>query len=233
MPETASPSPGAGVHLDSAERRERRLAEAHGHPAALLLIDLQNDYCHPDGVFARAGFAVADLAALVAAVNDLLAGARAGGRPVVWTATVWNDREDVGRLAQRSPFLAEAGLRRGSWGAEMLAELDFRPEQDVVVEKRRFSAFHETSLQSTLHADGTDTLVVGGVRTDFCVESTVRDAFFRDHDVFVVGEAVAGYVPQLHEHSLQLMNTVFAQVVDVADARTLLQAAAGAGRRVD
>jgi nicotinamidase-related amidase len=223
MASTVPPAPGARVHGDSDERRTQRLADASGRPCALLLIDLQNDYCHPDGVFARAGFTVADLPALVTATNALIASARAAGAPLIWTATTWEDADDVGLLGRRSPFLAADGLRRGSWGAAMLDELDFQPDADRVVEKRRFSAFHETGLVGEL--GDAEVLVVGGVRTDFCVESTVRDAFFRDYDVFVVSDAVAGYVDVLHESSLRLMNTVFAQVVGVEDARQLMAAA--------
>ncbi len=217
----SSGAPGAAVHRDSAERRRTRIEEARSRTPALLLIDLQNDYCHPEGVFAGAGFTVPDLTGLVAAVNALVAATRAGGHPVVWTTTVWADRADVGLLAHRSPFLADTGLRRGSWGAQLLDGLDVR-EDDAIVEKRRFSAFHETSLDDLVRDAGIGTLVVGGVRTDFCVESTVRDAFFRDQDVLVVTDAVAGFVPELHEHSLQLMNTVFAQLVSGAEAAELL-----------
>jgi ureidoacrylate peracid hydrolase len=225
MPDSASPSTGAAVHGDSATRRAQRLADAHGRPAALVLIDLQNDYCHADGAFARAGFVVADLSALTAATNALIAAARTAGVPVIWTTTVWRDAADVGRLAQRSPFLAADGLRPGGWGVQILDALDVDPARDTIVEKRRFSAFHETTLERTLTDAGAETLVVGGVRTDFCVESTVRDAFFRDYDVFVVEPATAGYVPALHEHSLRLMNTVFAQLVDVEEAGELMRAA--------
>lgn len=214
------------AHLDSARRRADRLAAARGTNAALLLIDLQHDYCHPDGVFGRAGLKLDDLDGLVDAVNALSLAARAAGCPVIWAATVWNDEADVGLLARRSPFLAREGLRRGSRGADLLGRLE-RDATDHVVEKRRFSAFHETALATLLGDLSAKTLVVSGVRTDFCVESTVRDAFFRDLDVFVVADAVAGYVPALHEHSLTLMNTVFAQTVDLAEACQLLAATSG------
>jgi ureidoacrylate peracid hydrolase len=227
MPETVAHAPGTGVHADSDARLRARVAAAAGRTAALVLVDLQNDYVHPDGVFAGAGFVVDDVDGLVAATNALVGAARAAGLPVVWTTTIWADRAALGRLAERSPFLAKAGLRPGTWGAALLDGLDARPE-DLVVEKQRFSAFHETGLADALA--GVETLVVGGVRTDFCVESTVRDAFFHDHDVFVVADATAGYVAHLHEHSLQLMNTVFAQVVDEAAGCAVLRAGVARGR---
>ncbi|KRV47858.1 hypothetical protein AQ490_05725 [Wenjunlia vitaminophila] len=179
---------------------------------ALLVIDVQNDYCHPDGVFAAAGLRVADPDALVDRINALVAAARAHHRPVIWVDMEWPDDASVGLLAERSPFLRTRGLRRGTWGAQPLAGLDRRPE-DHRVTKPRFSAFHRTDLAALLGELGVGTLVVAGVRTDFCVESTVRDAFFRDLRAVVAADAVAGYVEDLHRNSLRLMGTVFAEVV--------------------
>lgn len=182
---------------------------------AAVIIDVQNDYCHPDGVFARAGLKVDDLHSLIERVNTLVRAARAAGRPVIWVRMQWMDRADVGLLAQRSPFLREEGLRVGTWGAQPVEGLAVSTE-DRVVTKKRFSSFHETDLDQVLADAGVDALAVAGVRTDFCVESTVRDAFFRDLEVVIVRDAVAGFFPDLHEASLRVMDTVFASVQDVA-----------------
>lgn len=188
---------------------------------ALVVVDLQNDFCHPDGVFHRAGLRLEDLDGLVERVNVLTRAARTAGHLVLWTRMVWDDDAALGLLAERSPFLATEGLRRGSWGAELLDGLQTDAD-DVVLDKTRFSSFYGTDLERLLGERGIGTLVVAGVRTDFCVESTVRDAFFRDMRVVVVRPAVAGYIPALHEHSLALMGTVFAQVVDADEALHLL-----------
>lgn len=201
-------------------------AAAASATAALVVIDVQNDYCHPDGVFAAAGLRVAGLEGLVERINALVAAARSGGRPVVWVRMEWPDDDSVGLLAERSPFLRERGLRRGTWGAEPVAGLDVRPGDHVVV-KPRFSAFHRTSLDDLLARLAVDTLVMAGVRTDFCVESTVRDAFFRDLRVVVARDAVAGYVEELHAASLRLMGTVFAEVVGGGQAAGLLAGGPG------
>ncbi|ODU03728.1 MAG: hypothetical protein ABS81_13160 [Pseudonocardia sp. SCN 72-86] len=192
-----------------------------GDGTVLVVIDVQNDYCHADGVFAGAGLRVSDLDGLVSRINILVAAARAGGRPVVWVRMEWDDDTAVGLLAERSPFLATTGLRSGTWGAELVAGLDPIPG-DTVLRKRRFSAFHDTTLDDVLAGLGATTIVVAGVRTDFCVESTVRDAFFRDLRVVVASDAVAGFVDDLHRNSLRLMGTVFADVAPTADVvRTL------------
>lgn len=188
---------------------------------ALLVIDMQNDYCHPDGVFARAGLRVTGLDDLVQNVNTLAAAARSAGRPVIWVRMEWADDADVGLLAERSPFLRKQGLRRGTWGCELVAGLDRAPGDREIL-KPRFDAFHRTGLDDLLHGLGVGTLVMAGVRTDFCVESTVRAAFFRDLKAVVPREAVAGYFEDLHQNSLRLMDTVFADVVPIADATELL-----------
>lgn len=188
---------------------------------ALLVIDMQNDYCHPDGVFARAGLRVDGLDDLVGHVNALVAAARSAARPVIWVRMEWAEDADVGLLAERSPFLRGQGLRRGTWGGELLGGLDRAPGDHEIV-KPRFDAFHRTGLDDLLRDLGVGTLVMAGVRTDFCVESTVRAAFFRDLRAIVAREAVAGYVEDLHAGSLRLMGTVFAEVVPVGDAAAAL-----------
>lgn len=206
----------------SLPHRQPDVEAAAGRRTAVLLVDMQNDFCHADGVFARAGLRLEGLGDLIARVNALAAAARDGGHLVVWTAMTWDDDEAVGRLAARSPFLAREGLRRGTWGAALLDGLEV-DGGDRVLEKTRFSAFFDTGLEAMLRGEGIDTLVVAGVRTDFCVESTVRDALFRDFEAFVPADAVAGYVPDLHEHSLRLMGTVFARIITAQEATELLR----------
>ena len=182
---------------------------------AVVLVDLQNDYVHPDGAFASVGLRLPDVDRLIADVNRLLAAARAVEMPVVWVRMQWDDASQMGLLS--GGFLAESGLRTGTWGAELYAGLDVRPGDDHVV-KTRFSGFFRTDLESVLQRHRVDGLLVGGVRTDYCVESTVRDAFFRDLPVWVVQECVDGFVPDLHEASLRTMDSIFADVVPLEDA---------------
>lgn len=204
--------------------RQATFEEAAGRRLALVAVDLQNDYCHPDGVFHRAGLRLpdGDRKRLVQETNRLARAARAAGHLVIWTRMVWDGDDDVGLLARRSPFLAREGLRRDTWGAELLDDLAVE-ESDVVVDKPRFSAFYDTDLERVLADAGVEALVLAGVRTDFCVESSVRDAFFRDIDAFVVADAVAGYFPALHDHSLRVMDTVFARVISAEEALRLLE----------
>lgn len=210
---------------DEAFLRRQARPEARARiGSAVLVIDMQNDFCHPDGVFARAGgMRIQDLEGLIERVNRVVAAAREHGADVIWATMVWASDAEVG-LLRRGGFLAKEGLREGSWGAEMLSGLDVRAG-DPVVEKKRFSAFFRTELEELLQDRGIGRLYIAGVRTDYCVESTVRDAFFRDLEVVVMRDCVAGYFETLHEGSLTEMATIFAEVVDADVAISMLKAA--------
>ncbi len=194
------------------EPPQRRLPD-RGRPTALIVIDVQNDYCHPLGRFAAAGLVVTDLDRLRAAVNAHVAAARAAGAPVVWVTMVYDDVADIGLLRESSPVDLSLALRRGEWGSQLLDGLDVAPT-DPVVPKQRFSAFFATDLDEFLRSQGIERLVVCGVRTDVCVESTVRDAFMRDYEVLLSSTASASYFPQLHAASLRALGVLFAETSD-------------------
>lgn len=177
----------------------------------MLVVDVQNDYCSADGVFDRVGLRADDLSGLVSTINRVTAAGRSTDTPVVWVRMEWRHEGDVGILAERSPFLLDEGLRAGTWGAQIVDGVELG-SRDIHVTKRRFSAFFDTELHDVLQERDVDRLYVLGVRTDFCVESTVRDAFFRDYDVTVVSDGVRGYVEAMHDASIAVMSTVFARV---------------------
>lgn len=183
---------------------------------ALLVIDVQNDYCHPEGVFAKSGFDVRSIPPIYRNINLLVDYQRKKNAPVIWVKMIWDTDEEVGHLGERSPFLKHEGLRRGTWGAEIVHELDVDDEESIV-EKKRFSAFYNTRIERVLQSLRVEKLIMTGVRTDFCVESSIRDAFFRDYEVVMVRDGVAGYIQQLHENSLKVMGTIFADVKNTED----------------
>ena len=184
---------------------------------AVVLVDLQNDFCHPDGVFHQVGMKVEGLDALIERVNRLVEAGRANGHRIVWVKMVWQNDAALGLIAKKSAFLAKRGLRANTWGAELLKGLHVSAS-DTFVEKTRFSGFYKTTLEQLLRGAGITDLFIGGVRTDFCVESTVRDAYFRDFEVKVVADTCAGYKQDMHEASLRVLNTVFSKVISLDEA---------------
>jgi ureidoacrylate peracid hydrolase len=178
---------------------------------ALVLIDVQNDFCHPEGATARSGKSVEAAAGMMAPLQRLLARARGAGVHVIFVQmlqTPWTVTKT---------YLYKGGDQRradkclaGTWGAEFygVAPLDGEP----VVTKHRYSAFVGTSLETILHALGVSTLVMTGVATNVCVESTARDAFMRDYDVVVVSDCTATSNPTAHEGTLANIRDYFGRV---------------------
>ena len=154
---------------------------------ALVVVDMQNAFCRDEGSTALIGLDAARLKAAVAPCRRLLEGARASGLPVIFTRYAYRpDYADGGILVRYLvPALGRADhLAAGSWDAALLDEFAPRPTE-VVVDKNRPSAFYAPAMEAALARLDVDTLVVCGVTTSCCVESTVRDASQRDYKVFV------------------------------------------------
>ena len=174
---------------------------------ALLVVDMQNGFCHPEGSFARIGLGLegADTAVRNAAVA--IGQARQAGLPVVYTRHLYRPgRADEGRaLKQNSAALAGVnGLAAGTWDADVVDELGCR-SGDLIVDKVRFDAFQWTSLEPLLHGLGVAELVVCGVVTNICVETTIRSAFLRDFPVIMLADCCAAATRRLHELSVEVL----------------------------
>jgi maleamate amidohydrolase len=186
-----------------------------GARPALLVIDLCRAYTEPDGPFA-----LPDPGPAVAATAELVAAARARGALVAWTAVRYAaGLEDGGLFVHKVPALAcFVEDAPGDWGALTLAP---GPGEPVVV-KQYASAFFGTSLASTLHAAGIDTVVVAGVSTSGCVRATAMDALNCGFRPQVVRQACADRTPALHDNNLADLDAKYADVVDLPEALTHL-----------
>ncbi|HKY14676.1 MAG TPA: isochorismatase family cysteine hydrolase [Microthrixaceae bacterium] len=187
--------------------------------AAVLVVDLQHDFLHPDGAYARAGVVAPALAEVPGRVVPLLDAARGAGVPVIFsqfTLVPGRDGEPLisDHLRALRPFLGRGDFAPGSPGQATLAELG---EADAVVEKVAYSAFAHTRLDWWLRKVGVEQLVVCGIVTNGGVASTVRDAHVREFDVWVVGDGCAAFDADAHEATLRSLSTI-APVVSVADA---------------
>lgn len=184
---------------------------------ALLVIDMQNGFCHERGSINGIGLPAARLAPAIEPCARLVAAARKARVPVVYTRYLYRpDYADAGIMASELiPDLKQArALMAGTWDVDVVDEL--RPaEDDIVIDKNRPSAFYGTILESVLHGLDASNLVVCGVTTNCCVETTVRDAGQRDYRAFVVEDAVAEYEDDRHEVALKSMGMLFARLVTV------------------
>jgi ureidoacrylate peracid hydrolase len=146
---------------------------------AVVVIDLQNDYCHDDGTFAQIGYDVARAQAIIGAVNELVELAHRLQVPVVYLRTTHGPWTDAPAWLRR-PRAGDADIERkalvqaGTWGAELYG---VSPQaRDLVLTKHRYSGFAYTPLELALRAKCRDTVVLAGALTDVCVEATAIDA---------------------------------------------------------
>lgn len=190
---------------------------------AVVVIDPQNDFLHPDGWYAKSGVDIAHMRASIAPTLRLVRAARERRVPIVWTRHGYRSMRDAGPFIEHRPFLKDGGLRQGTWGYEILAELEPKPE-DWVVDKMRLSAFFQSNLETVLRSLDAETVLFAGVLTNQCVAATSKDASFRDFKPIVVAEATGTTLPHLHEPALEMMRVGWAEVRGIAEAEAELAA---------
>lgn len=186
---------------------------------ALLVVDMQNGFCHERGSINGIGLPAARLAPAVEPCRQLLEAARDAGIRTIFTRYVYRpDYTDAGLMGNELiPALKDAEtLKAGTWDVDVVDKLEPAAE-DIVIDKNRPSAFYGTDLETVLRGLGIENLVVCGVTTNCCVESTVRDAGQRDYRTFVVTDAVAEYEDDRHEVALKSMGMLFGHLTTVSD----------------
>jgi len=183
---------------------------------ALLVIDMQNDFCHADGALGKRGIDLAPTQALVPRLVAFVASLRAARLPILYTQTCHDAWTDSLAWRERQDGSAGALCRTGSWGAEFFG---VRPRDDErVVIKHRYDAFYGTDLDLILRARGLHTLLVTGVATNVCVETTAREAFVRGYRLVMIADCLAGSSIGEHEASLGTMERLFGVIVVSSDA---------------
>jgi len=176
---------------------------------AIVVVDLQNDFCHPDGWLASIGVDVSGASSPVEPLQETLPVLRAAGAQVIWLN--WGNREDLANLPPGVRHVYDADgnstgigdslpngsavLTEGSWAAALVDELVPEPE-DVQVSKYRMSGFFDTPLDSILRRMRVDTVLFAGVNTDQCVLATLSDAACLGYDVVLVEDLCATTSPQ-------------------------------------
>ena len=188
---------------------------------ALVLIDLQNDFLHPDGAYARGGCANPVAQSLPEHLLPLAQALKAQGGVVVASQfTLWPDAQGEPmvspHLRRLRPFLRRGDFAPGSWGqagVDALASV-----VDVSVQKVAYSAFFNTQLDWLLRKAGIGRVAVCGIVTNGGVASTVRDAHMRDYDTTVIADGCAAFKAETHDTALADMATV-ARVATVAQLR--------------
>ena len=193
--------------------------------AGLLIIDLQNDFIHTDGAYARSNQSSEMIAALPNRVLPVANALRQAGGWVVSTQfTLVPGKQGEPfispHLKEMRPFLRKGDFAPGSWGNTLVDELQ---PADLTVEKVAYSAFFMTRMEWVLRKAGIDTLFICGIVTNGGVASTVRDAHVRDFKTFVLSDGCAAFSNETHERALGDLSTV-SSLISCTDATEMISA---------
>lgn len=178
---------------------------------AVIIIDMQNDFCHPDGWIGGMGIDTGPARALADPINHVTKSLREKGVPIIWVT--WGVRPDKRNLSPgtQHPFNPNGMgpglsgeirnsertynvLRKHSWGAVIIDDLEQGPD-DVYVDKHRISGFWDTPLDSILSNLGIKTVMFAGVNADHCVLGTLMDANFHGYDTILLEDCTATTSP--------------------------------------
>jgi nicotinamidase-related amidase len=194
---------------------------------ALVIIDMQRDFCCAGGYADRAGLDVDRLAAPIPHIARLADRFRIADLTIIYTREGHrNDLSDCSPSKLRRSVLAGAAigsegplgraLVRGQYGHDIVDELAVQPS-DIMIDKPGYSAFHATDLDHILRARGVETLVLTGVTTDVCVHSTLRSAIDRGYDCVTISDATACHDHHIQQAMLQLIegeSNIFGRVMN-------------------
>ncbi len=186
--------------------------------AALLLIDLQVGFCSPEGHTGQK-IDVSGFEPVLESARRLAEASRAVGMPVIFTTMAFAPDYSNGGLTTselRPNLPVENALRADMPDREIMPILAPQPEDDII-EKQRYSAMIKSPLPALLEKRGIDRLVVGGVTTSMCVESTVRDLAMMDYRTFVVPEACGDLRADWEEKTMDIIKSAFGRVVPETD----------------
>lgn len=197
---------------------------------ALLIVDVQNDFCHEDGAFSI--HRKVDLTHARNAVSALLLfaeGVRKLGIPILFVRTVHSEWTDSPSWLGRMKGNAEEMhiCVPGSWGGEFYRIAPAK--SDCVIVKHRYSGFFGTDLDLVLRSRGIETLLIGGLVTNVCVESTVRDAFNRDYNIILVEDCCGAFDVREHEAAVHNIAAYFGGVAESNTVLDILKNRCGMG----
>lgn len=193
--------------------------------SALLLVDLQVGFCSPEGHTGQR-VDVSVFEPVLQSARRLVDASRKARMPVIFTTMAFAPDYSNGGLttSELRPNLAEENaLRADRSDRDIMPSLGIHPS-DIVIEKQRYSAMIKSRLPDLLQQRKIESLVVGGVTTSMCVESTVRDLAMMDYRTFVVPEACGDLKPDFHDRAMQLFAFAFGRVVPEIDMITAMEA---------
>jgi ureidoacrylate peracid hydrolase len=193
--------------------------QARPDRAALLVIDMQNDFCAEGGfLHNERGYNVEFAKAVADNIGTAVAHARAAAMPVVWVRSIYDFKYLTGpHIVKRR---SEGCCMEGSWGADFFR---LKPEpDDLIIDKHHYSAFRDTALDTALRRRGIATLVITGVATNVCVDSTLRDGFFLGYYIVLLEDCVGSNSKAGHDGTLASVRNNIGIVASLAQWRDII-----------
>ena len=220
--DTEFPVAAKVAHVEPLRGLPQKASPRH---TALIVIDMQNDFIADEGLIAKEGLDVTPAQQLAERLPALIETARKAGVLVVFVRNVYSTD---GNFYLSDAWLEQAARKRGgsytrvpvcapgSWQGDFYGAVRPLPSEPIIT-KHRFSAFHNTDLDTVLRANGIRTVVMTGVVTNVCVETTAREAFIRDYYVVMVDDGTAAFDRRDHEMTLHNIDRFFGEVTTIAD----------------
>lgn len=187
---------------------------------ALVVVDVQNDFCHRDGGLAQIGGDMSAVEKAIERLDDTIHAARRAGVPVIFLRIVQSPETSSPAWESLEPEDGPRLVVAGSWGADYYAPIG-PAEGELEIVKHRHSGFVATTLDLTLRSMGIKTVVFGGVASNVCVEATARDAADYDYYVVVLSDASGAVRDELHQAALYTIRTYIGRVAESAEIATL------------
>ncbi len=173
--------------------------------SALIVIDLQNAFCHKEGTLGKSGLDTEHLSTVVQPLREIIERCHEVDMPVLWTVQEHfekDSRRGRKRLPSHTSKRKGVSALAGSWDSEIIDELkDLVNNPTYVIRKHRFGGFYETRLEVVLEQLGVEALFITGLTTNACVETTIREAYLRDYDVVAIEDCISGVNPEWEENA--------------------------------
>ena len=178
--------------------------------AALIIVDMQNDFCHPEGECAKRGSDVSGIDAILAPMQKVIDCAHAKKVPVIFIQTIHTAETDSSAWLERGNGKSTK-ICREPWGYDFYG---VKPVAgDIIVNKHRYSAFIHTRLETVLHTLKAETILVCGVSTNVCVESTARDGYMLDYNLILLDDCSHASFPEAQAMTVKNISSYFGNVV--------------------
>ncbi len=189
---------------------------------AVIVVDMQNAFCHPEGSFRKRGYSIIDIDSVIETNRRLADFANSQRWPIFYTMLEFEeDYSDAGLLVAKHPDIKQMrAYMKNSFDSRIIAAL--KAEQTgTIIKKKRYDPFIRSELEDSLREGQYRRIVISGVLTDVCVESTVRSAFDRGFEPIVVRDGTSTDSRELYEASLETLGEHFAYVYRFDEIQSL------------